>query len=57
MNFNNFYFLFLTLPAMHLFFQIKTLNIKDDNCCLKIFKSNNMLGLIIFINLLIGKQI
>ena len=57
MNFNNFYFLFLILPAMHLFFQIKTLNIKDDSSCLKIFKSNNMLGLIIFINLLIGKQI
>ena len=57
MNFNNFYFFFLILPAMHLFFQIKTLNIKDDNSCLKIFKSNNMLGLIIFINLLIGKQI
>ncbi len=57
MNFNNFYFLFLALPAAHLFFQIKTLNIKDDNSCLKIFKSNNVLGLIIFINLLIGKQI
>ena len=57
MNFNNFYFLFLTLPAMHLFFQIKKLNIKDDNSCLKIFKSNNMLGLIILINLLIGKLI
>ena len=57
MNFNNFYFLFLILTAMHLFFQIKKLNIKDDNSCLKIFKSNNMLGLIIFINLLIGKQI
>ena len=57
MNFNNFYFLFLILPTMHLFFQIKILNIKDDNSCLKIFKSNNMLGLIIFINLLIGKLI
>jgi len=57
MNFNNFYFLFLILPAMHLLFQIKKLNIKDDNSCLKIFKSNNMLGLIIFINLLIGKLI
>tara|TARA_B100001175_G_scaffold19842_1_gene14858 strand:- start:396 stop:1259 length:864 start_codon:yes stop_codon:yes gene_type:complete len=57
MNFNNFYFLFLILPGMHLFFQIKILNIKDDNTCLKIFKSNNMLGLIIFINLLIGKLI
>jgi len=57
MNFNNFYLLFLTIPAMHLFFQIKTLNIKDGNICFKIFKSNNMFGLIIFINLLIGKLI
>jgi len=57
MNFNNYYFLFLILPAIHLFFQIKVLNIKDQNVCLKIFKSNNMLGLIIFTNLLIGKLI
>ena len=57
MNFDNVYFLFLILPAMHLFYQIKVLNIKDGNVCLKIFKSNNMLGLIIFINLLIGKLI
>ncbi len=57
MNFDNFYYLILTLPAIHLFFQIKSLNIKNDNVCLKIFKSNNMLGLIIFINLLIGKLI
>ena len=57
MNFNNYYFLFLIIPAIHLFFQIKVLNIKDQNICLKIFKSNNMLGLIIFTNLLIGKLI
>ena len=57
MNYNNYYFLFLILPAIHLFFQIKVLNIKDQNICLKIFKSNNMLGLIIFTNLLIGKLI
>jgi len=57
MNYNNYYFLFLTLPAIRLFFQIKVLNIKDQNICLKIFKSNNMLGLIIFTNLLIGKLI
>ena len=57
MNFNNYYFLFLILPAIHLLFQIKVLNIKDQNICLKIFKSNNMLGLIIFTNLLIGKFI
>ena len=57
MNFNNYYFLFLILPALHLFFQIKVLNIKDHNICLKTFKSNNILGLIIFINLLIGKLV
>ena len=57
MNFNNYYFLFLIIPAIHLFFQIKVLNIKDQSICLKIFKSNNMLGLIIFTNLLIGKLI
>ena len=57
MSFNNSYFLFLTLPAIHLFLQIKALNIKDQNICLKIFKSNNILGLIIFTNLLIGKFI
>ncbi len=55
MNFNNYYFLFLILPTIHLFLQIKILNIKYENICLKIFKSNNMLGLIIFTNLLIGK--
>ena len=57
MNFNNFYYLFLIIPAMHFFLQIKSLNIKNDNLCLKIFKSNNILGLIIFINLIIGKVI
>ena len=57
MNFNNYYFLFLTLPTIHLFLQIKALNIKYQNICLKIFKSNNILGLIIFTNLLIGKFI
>ena len=57
MNFNNAYFLFLSIPAIHMFFQIKKLNIIDGDMCLKIFKSNNILGLFIFINLLIGKLI
>jgi len=57
MNFNNAYYLFLSIPAIHMFFQIKKLNIIDGNMCLKIFKSNNILGLFIFINLLIGKLI
>jgi len=57
MNFNNTYFLFLLIPAIHMFFQIKILNIIDDKMCLKIFKSNNILGLFISVNLLIGKLI
>ena len=41
---------------LHLFFyQIKSLNIEIPENCLKIFKSNNILGFLIFINLLLGK--
>jgi len=58
MNFNKIYFGGLILIAMHLFiFQIKNLNIHLSSNCLKIFKSNNFLGLLIFLNLLIGKII
>ena len=57
MNLNNLFYLFLVFPATHLFLQIRRLNINDENICLKIFKSNNILGLIIFINLLVGKFI
>ena len=56
MNFNNLFFIFFTLPFIHLFiFQIKRLKIEDSLNCLKIFKSNNFLGLLIFCNILIGK--
>jgi len=55
-NMNNFYFLFLILVSVHLFFlQLKKLKISDPTECLKIFKSNNYLGLIVFITLIIGK--
>ena len=57
MNFSNLYFMSLIIPAIHIFYQIKYLNTSDGNICLKIFKSNNLLGLIIFINLLIGNII
>ena len=58
MNFNFIYFLFLIFPFVHLFFfQLIKLNVKNPNLCLKIFKSNNLLGLIIFLNLLVGKLI
>lgn len=56
MNFNYIYFLFLIFPFVHLFFfQLIKLNAKNPDVCLKIFKSNNYLGLIIFLNLLVGK--
>ena len=56
MNFNYIYFLFLFIPLYHLFFfQIRKLNINNSNLCLKLFRSNNFFGFIIFIVLLIGK--
>ena len=58
MNFKYLYFLFLGLPILHLvFFQIKHLNIKEPEKCLKIFKSNNFFGFLVYINILIGKLI
>ena len=58
MKFNLFYFLFLIVPIFQLFFfQIYKLNVNDPMNCLKKFKSNNFIGLIVFINLLIGKLI
>ena len=58
MKFNFYYFLFLIIPILQLIFsQIYKLNVNDPLNCLAKFKSNNFLGLIIFINLLIGKII
>tara|TARA_A100001011_G_C14060515_1_gene735930 strand:- start:4 stop:870 length:867 start_codon:yes stop_codon:yes gene_type:complete len=56
MNFNIFYFLFMIFPIIHLFlYQIKSFNSKNPETCLTIFKSNNLFGVIILINILIGK--
>ena len=56
MKFNNIFFMFLAIPTLHLIiYQIKNLNVNNPENCLKIFKSNNFFGFIIFINLLIGK--
>ena len=58
MNFKLFYFIFLIIPTAQLFmFQIKKLNISDTNDCLTKFKSNNFLGLIVLINIFVGKLI
>tara|TARA_B100000780_G_scaffold176260_1_gene123555 strand:+ start:14 stop:883 length:870 start_codon:yes stop_codon:yes gene_type:complete len=56
MKFNSVFFLFIIVPIIHLFFyQIKNFNIKNSKKILSIFKNNNSLGLIILINILIGK--
>ena len=56
MNFRTIYFLFLIFPCYHLFiYQIKKLNISLSDNCFEKFKSNNFLGLLILLNLLIGK--
>ena len=56
MKFDFIYFLFLIIPTFHLiFFQIYKLNTSDPISCLAKFKTNNFLGLLIFVNLLIGK--
>ena len=58
MSFKYYYFMFLIFPILHLLvFQVKNLNISLPMNCLIRFKSNNSLGLIIFINILIGKLI
>ena len=56
MNFHYSYYLFLIAPMIHLFYyQIRTFNINDSSSCLKVFKSNNYFGAIIFIIILIVK--
>jgi 4-hydroxybenzoate polyprenyltransferase len=56
MNLNYNFYLFIIVPFIHLFlYQIKIFNLKDPSSCLKAFKSNNFLGLLIFLNILIAK--
>ena len=55
-NFNIFYYAFGLIIIYHLFFyQLKSVDIKDPINCLKIFKSNNFFGFLVFVQLLISK--
>jgi 4-hydroxybenzoate polyprenyltransferase len=55
-NFNIFYYAFSLIIGYHLFFyQLKNVDLDNPMNCLKIFKSNNFLGFIVFIQLIIGK--
>ena len=56
MELNIYYFIFLILIFFQLFyFQIKKLNIKIASNCLVTFKSNNLLGFMVFLSILVGK--
>ena len=56
MKFNYFYYLGAVLMIAHLFFyQLKNFDSKNINLCLKIFKSNNFFGLIVFLSIYLGK--
>ena len=55
-EFGKLYYSSLLLTIWHMYFiQLKNFNPNNPEICLKIFKSNNFLGLIIFISLLVGK--
>ena len=56
MKFNNLFFIILILPFLHLFaYQVRNIKINDNSSCIKIFRSNNFFGLLILLNILIGK--
>ena len=56
MKFNEMFYFSIIITIFHLFFyQIKNFNYKNPKNSLKIFKTNNLLGFIVFFNILIGK--
>ena len=55
MELNKYYFLVLIFIFLQIYFQLKRLSIKNSEKCLTIFKSNNFLGLLVFLSLIIGK--
>ena len=58
MKINNTYYFLTIIPFLHLFFyQLKTFKSENPSSCLKLFKSNNIFGLIIFLNILLVKNL
>ena len=56
LEFNTYFFIGILIVAIHLFFfQIIKFNKSNKFKCLNIFKSNNLLGLIVLANIFIGK--
>ena len=56
MKLNSIFYLLIMVIIFQMFYsQLKKLNIKHTASCLKIFKSNNLLGLLVLLSLVIGK--
>ena len=56
MNFNLLFFISLIMPILYLFlYQIQKFNSEDKENCLRIFRSNNLFGVLVLINIFIGK--
>ena len=56
MKFRTIFYFSILVPAIHLFlYQVYNFNYRDTKNCLKVFKSNNFFGVIILLNILIGK--
>ena len=56
MKLNNVFFIILILPFLHLFaYQVRNIKINDASSCIKIFRSNNVFGLLILLTIIIGK--
>jgi len=55
-NFNVFYYAFSLIIGYHLFlYQLKSVNLNNPMNCLKVFKSNNLFGFLVFVQILFGK--
>jgi 4-hydroxybenzoate polyprenyltransferase len=50
-----FYFMLITVAYQLYFLQIRKLNIKSSKICLSIFKSNNNIGFLVLLGLVLGK--
>ena len=56
MKLNTLFYIFTLIPISHLFFyQVYNFDLNNPRISLKIFKSNNLFGLIVLCNILIGK--
>ena len=50
-----FYLVYILILIQMIFSQLKNIDIEDSSKCLKIFKSNNLIGILVLMSLFLGK--